>query len=79
MMNTDKIFKKTTHNAAPVLTIAHLITVTTIKTVSDLVDGTTPEYKASNFIPIPNFLVKEVNCDLRSSNGDAKADSVKIV
>ena len=62
------IFNKPTQNVSPVTTIPHILVVTTIQAVTDLVDGSTTKDNARNFILVPLFLVKYINDSLRSSN-----------
>ena len=77
MSDIDIIYKKPIHNADPVPTITYTMSVTTIKSFTDLVDGSTTTYKARNFIPIPPFIFEEINDSPIGSNGDAKAALVQ--
>ena len=78
MSDIDIIYKKPIHNADPVPTITYTMSVTTIKSFTYLVDGSTTTYKARNFISIPPFIFEEINDSPIGSNGDAKAALVQI-
>ena len=63
------IFNKPTHNVAVVTTIPHIVVVTTIQAVTDLVYGSTTKYNAGDFILVPLFLVKYINDSIVIFNG----------
>ena len=64
---------------APVPTMTHLLAVSSVDEVNSLVTSATVQFRPRNFIPVPPFLVKEIDEAISKSNGDAKRVLIKCV
>ena len=77
--DTEELFSIQNKESVGVPIIENILNVTSAKDIDGFTNVATNNYKPSNFIPIPPFLVRSVVDTIASSRRDTKSILVKMV